>query len=86
MEEPVVPVANLVLVIQQAALTAGCGLGLLTVLAFLTTTRSDSIAAAVALGGMSFLAFLFAGLLTLRVGRPRSGRPHASPTEDPSRQ
>jgi hypothetical protein len=85
MKEPVVPAANLVLIGQQAALTAGCGLGFLTFLAFLTTAHSNAVAASVALGGMSSVAFLIAGLLTLRVGRPPSPRLHPCWKEDPAR-
>ena len=66
MQERVPNASDLNLVIQQALLTAGCGIGLLACLAFLTSAQPSGLAAPLTLGVMSMTAFLAVGLLALR--------------------
>ena len=66
MEERIPNASDLNLVIRQALLTAGAGIGLLAILALLTSAQPSGIAPPLTLGVMSTVAFLVAGLLALR--------------------
>jgi hypothetical protein len=66
MEERVLSLSDLNLLIQQALLTAGCGIGLLAFLALLASAHPTGLLAPLVLGAMSTVAFASAGLLTLR--------------------